>query len=261
MTEKTLTNVRGFQKFINQTFEVHEDDISLNSIDAIYQLGGGITSRAPHDKFLRFEWKMPFQQGETLLHKVFEHKWAKTGMLYAIKVTDLEEGNLYQLQASREMIAFHPEMDAIESWSVVCKSGYGRPPPHMFPKGVSLRTKMSLFANLDVSGVLCDSGRNPVQSFSWKLFHNDGIVLFYGPEAAFVKFWNSTASNENKESSMPLRPMMHSTWAQPSQQFSFEVRPCLRENCACTNCSRRLWPIQKLATRCGPKFWGACIPR
>ena len=223
VSERTLTNVRGFQKFINHTFEPGQENVSLNSKNAAYPLGGGAILRSPHEKFLRFEWHLPAQRANRLLQLVLNHEWSRTGYIFVIRVSDLEAGNLYQLQASREMIASHPEMDAMETWSILCKAPHCKP-PRIHLKGTTLRTKMSVLANLDVSGVPCDGGRNPVQSFAWNAFNNDGIVLFYGPEASLVRFWNSTASNEAKQQSPQLTPILPHTWATPPNPTSFEVR-------------------------------------
>ena len=57
--ERALTNVRGFQKFINQTFAPGQEDISLNSQAAVFPLGGGTIMRSPHEDYLRFEWSLP----------------------------------------------------------------------------------------------------------------------------------------------------------------------------------------------------------
>ena len=62
VTERSLTDVRGFQKILNCQFEPQQEDISLNSKEAVYALWGGITFRAPHEKYLRFEWSLPTQR-------------------------------------------------------------------------------------------------------------------------------------------------------------------------------------------------------
>ena len=51
LTERSLTDVGPFQKFLNRQFEPQQEDISLNSKEAVYPLGGGITFRAPHKKY------------------------------------------------------------------------------------------------------------------------------------------------------------------------------------------------------------------
>ena len=56
-------------------------------------------------------------------------------------------------------------------------------------KGYTLRNKMSFVAKLDPANIPCNEGRNPVQSLSWQLFNNDGLILFYRPEAQLVRFW------------------------------------------------------------------------
>ena len=127
VTERSLTDVRGFQKFLNRKFEPQQEDISLNFKEAVYPLGGGITFRAPHEKYLWFEWSLPTQRGERLLEKVLSHEWSKTGDIFVVKVRDLEEGHLYQMQASREIVASHPEMDGVKTWSVLNRRPRGRP--------------------------------------------------------------------------------------------------------------------------------------
>ena len=105
VTERSLTDVRGFEKFLNRQFEPQQEDISLNSKKAVYPLGGGVTFRAPHEESLRFESSLPTQIGERLLEKILSHEWSKVGDIFVVKVKDLEEGHLYQIQASREMVA------------------------------------------------------------------------------------------------------------------------------------------------------------
>ena len=223
VTEKALSNVRGFQKFMNRVFEPSQDNISLNSREAVYLLGGGIALRTPHDKFYRFEWTLPTQRGERLLEKILTQEWSKNGEIFVIKVSDLENGNLYQIQTSREQLAAHPEMNGPETWSVLHRGPRGRP-PYMYTKGMSLRTKMSILANLDVSGYPCDNGRNPIQSFAWNSFHNDGLVLFHGPEAALVRFWGGGNTNEIKSKELQLKPITAATWATPPTATAFEIR-------------------------------------
>ena len=80
VTEKTLTDVRAFQKLLNRTFQPGQDDISLNFKDAVYQLDGGIIVRPAHEQFMRFEWKLPSQRGErpcfVLGNLIPAHPWA-----------------------------------------------------------------------------------------------------------------------------------------------------------------------------------------
>ena len=151
VTEKALSNVRGFQKFMNRVFEPSQDNISLNSREAVYLLGGGIALRTRQNNLYRFEWPLPTQRGERLLERILTHEWSKNGEIFVIKVSDLENGNLYQIQTSREQLAAHPEMDGPETWSVLHR-GQRERPPYMYTKGMLLRTKMSILANLDVSG-------------------------------------------------------------------------------------------------------------
>ena len=113
-------------------------------------------------------------------------------------------------------------MDAPETWCTIMRSGYGKPPFTMV-EGCSLRSKSSLLAKLDVSHVPCDNGGNPLQSFASNLFHNDGIVFFYGSEAQLVRFWASSTTTETKpqDNTKPIAPH---TWSEPPTQCSFEVR-------------------------------------
>ena len=246
VTEKTLTDVRGFQKFLNRTFEPGQDDISLNSRDAFYQLGGGVILRGAHERTMRFEWTLAAQRGERLLKKILEHELAKSGYLFAIRVADLEGGNLYQLHASRDTLAAHPEMDALEVWSTLNKNPYAKP-PYMYTKGSTIRSLKSVLTNLDLGGFPCDGGRNPIQSFAWSLFHNEGFVLFYGPDASLVRFWGPTGSTEPKDTAPRLNPIVHSAWAQPPDQLSFEIR---------TPSSERALHAQVVAGLLGPfKNW------
>ena len=223
VTEKALSNVHGFQKFMNRVFEPSQDNISLNSREAVYLLGGGIALRTPQDKFYRFQWTLPTRRGERLLEKILTHEWSKTGEIFFIKVSDLENGNLYQIQTSREQLAASPKMDGPETWSLLHRGQRGRP-PYMYMKGMSLCTKMSILANLDVSGYRCDNVRNPIQSFAWNSFHKDGLVLFHGPEAAFVRFWGGGNTNENKSKELPLKPIAAATWAEPATATALEIR-------------------------------------
>ena len=153
---------------------------------------------------------------------LMEHEWISNGSLFAIKIADLEQGNVFQLQASREQLKEHPETDAVETGCTIVRSGYGKP-PYTMVEGSSLRSKNRLLAKLDVSHVPCDNGRNPLQSFAWNLFHNDGIVIFYGSEAQLVRFWSSNATTDTKpqDNSKPIAPH---TWCEPPTQCSFEVR-------------------------------------
>ena len=176
------------------------------------------------------------------MEKILCHEWSKVGDIFVVKVKDLEEGHLYKMQASREMVASHPEMDGPETWSVLNRGPRGRP-PYMYNKGMSVRSKRSVLANLDVSGYPCDNGRNPVQSFAWNAFHNDGIVLFDGPEASLVRFWNTTATTETKTTEAQCKPITPSTWAQPPVATSFELR---------TPASQRALHAQVVAGLFGP---------
>ena len=180
------------------------------------------------------------------MEKILSHEWSKVGDIFVVKVEDLEEGHLYQMQASREMVASHPEMDGPETWSVLNRGPRGRP-PYMYNKGMSVRSKMSVLANLDVSGYPCDNGRNPVQGFAWNAFHNDEIVLLYGLEASLVRFWNTAATTETKATEAQCKPITPSTWAQPLVATSFEVR---------TPASERALHAQVVAGLFGPyKNW------
>ena len=54
ISQKVLTCVRSFQKFINRTFAPCQEDISLASTAATFPLGGGLIRESPHHSFLRF---------------------------------------------------------------------------------------------------------------------------------------------------------------------------------------------------------------
>ena len=223
VTEKTLTDVRGFQKFLNRTFEPGQDDISLNSKQAFYPLGGGVILRSAHDRIMRFEWTLASQGGERLLQKILEHKWAKSGSMFAMRVKDIEGGNLYQIQASHDHLASHPEVDALEVWSTFNRNPYAKP-PYVYTTGTTVRSFKSVLTNLDVGGFPCEGGRNPIQSFAWSPFHIEGFVLFYGPNASLVRFWGPTGAKDPSETAPRLNPIVHSSWAQPPDKSSFEIR-------------------------------------
>ena len=121
----------------------------------------------------------------------------KTSDIFVIKVSDLEISNLYQIQTSRKQLAAQPEISGAEALSVLHRGPQGRL-PFMYTKGMSLRTKISIRANFDVSRHPCENGRHPIPSFAWDSVHNDGLVPFHGPEAALVRFWGGGNSNENK---------------------------------------------------------------
>ena len=144
---------------------------------------------SPHDAYLRFEWSLPQSRGKLLFKQIMEHEWSSNGTIFAMKVPDLELGQVFQLQASREQLKSHPEMDAVETWATIRRLGYGKP-PYTMVGGTSLRSKTSLLAKLDVSHVPCESGRNPLQSFAWNMFHNDGVIVFCDP----ITSWYVTLS-------------------------------------------------------------------
>ena len=125
VTEKTLADVRGFGMFLNRTFEPGQDDISGQ---AFYQMGGGVILPSAHESTMRFEWTLASDRGERLLQNILDHEWAKSGFMFAIRIRDLEGGNLYQMRASRDTIAAHPEYDALEVWSTLNKNPHARPP-------------------------------------------------------------------------------------------------------------------------------------
>ena len=219
--ERLLTNVRGFQKFLNRPLSPVQEDISLNSQAAAFPLGGGSIVKAPHEGYLRFEWILPTSRALLLFKLVMEHEWSSNGSIFAILVSDLEQGNIFQLQAPRQQLKDHPEMDAPETWCTIRRSGYGKP-PYTMVEGCSLRSETSLLTKLDVSHVPCENRHNLLQSFAWNLFHNDGIVIFYGSEAQLVRFWASSGNTETKaqDNSKPIAPHM---WSKPPTQCSFEV--------------------------------------
>ena len=75
ITEKALSNVCGFQTFINRVLEPQQDNISLTSREAVYLSGGSISLRTSHDKFYLFEWTLPTKRGERRLEKISSHEW------------------------------------------------------------------------------------------------------------------------------------------------------------------------------------------
>ena len=78
--------------------------------------------------------------GRKTLKKFLSHEWSKVGDIFVVNVKDLEEGHLYQMQASRELVASHPEMDGPETRSVLNRGPQGRP-SYMYNKGMSVRSK------------------------------------------------------------------------------------------------------------------------
>ena len=74
VSEKLLTNVCAFRKFINRTFSPCQEDISLNSTAATFPLGGGVIRKDPHDSCLRFEWSLPHTKGKALLQVILSHQ-------------------------------------------------------------------------------------------------------------------------------------------------------------------------------------------
>ena len=125
------------------------------------------------------------------------------------------------------------------------RSGYGKA-PYTMVEGTSLRSKISLFAKLEVSHVPCENNRNPLQSFAWNMFHNDGIIIFYGSEARLVRFWSNNGNVDTKpqDNHKPITPQ---TWTEPPTQFSFEVR---------TPTNERVLHAKVVAVLFGPsKIW------
>ena len=110
-------------------------------------------------------------------------------------------------------------------------------------EGTSLRSKTSLLAKLDVSHVPCESGCNPLQSFAWNMFHNDGVIVFFGSDAQLVRPWSSSATSESKPRNT-TKPIDPQTWHQPPTQTSFEVR---------TPTSERLLHAKVVASLFGPR--------
>ena len=110
--ERLLTNVREFQTFLDRQLSPGQEDISLNSQATAFPLRGVSSIKAPHEGHLRFQWTLPRSRALPLFKLVMEHEWSSNGSLFAIRVSDLEQGNIFHLQASREHLADHPEMDA-----------------------------------------------------------------------------------------------------------------------------------------------------
>ena len=114
-------------------------------------------------------------------------------------------------------------MDGQECLSVLQKSNYGKP-PYTYMKGSTLRNKMSFLAHLGPSNVPCHGGHNPVQSLSWHLFNNQGLILFYGPEVHLVRFWAQSTTTTPQASVPYLTPINAHTWATPPAANVFAVR-------------------------------------
>ena len=133
----------------------------------------------------------------------------------AIDLKDLHQGELYQIQASREHLKDNQEMNSFECLSVIQKSTY-RKPPYTFIRGSTLCHKMSFLAHLDPANVPWDPGRNRLQSSSSQFFNNDGLIMFYGPEAQLVRFWAQTSIPTSQAFFVPsLVPINASTWTKP----------------------------------------------
>ena len=83
--------------------------------------------------------------------------------------------------------------------------------------------KTRLLAKLELSHIPCKSWRNRLQSFTWNMFHNDRVIVFFPSDAQLVRFWVSSATNESKpkNTSKPIDPQ---TRQQPRTPTSFEVR-------------------------------------
>ena len=166
--------------------------------------------------------------------------------MFAMRVKDIEGGNLYQIQASRDHFASHPEVDALEVWSTFKRNPYAKP-PYVYTKGTTVRSLKSILTNLDVEGFPCEGGRNAIQSLAWSLFHNEGFVLFYDPDASLVRFWGPTGAKDPSDTAPRLNPNIHSSWAQTPDKSSFEIR---------TPSSERALHAQVVAGLLGPfKKW------
>ena len=100
-------------------------------------------------------------------------------------------------QASGEQPNPHPEMDAVETWTRIRRSGYSNP-AYTMVEGTPLRSKTSLLAELDVSHFPCEPGRNPAQCFAWNMFHNTVVIVFFGSDAQLFRSWFSSATTESK---------------------------------------------------------------
>ena len=114
ISEKLLTNVRAFQKFLNRTCAPTQQDISLNSTAVMFLLGDGIIRIAPHGEYLRFEWSLPYFKGVQLLRMIANYQCSHVGFLLAIDIGHLCKGGLFQIQASRESLNESPDMDGPE---------------------------------------------------------------------------------------------------------------------------------------------------
>ena len=102
--EPALSNVRGFQKFSNRAFAPGQENVSLNSQAAVFSRGGGTIMCSPHEDYLRFKWSLPQSRGTLLFKQLMEHESSSNGKVFAMKASDLELGQVFQLQASREQL-------------------------------------------------------------------------------------------------------------------------------------------------------------
>ena len=53
--------------------------------------------RSPHEDYLRLEWSLPQSLGAMLFKQIIEHEWSSNGTLFAMKLPDLELGQVFQL--------------------------------------------------------------------------------------------------------------------------------------------------------------------
>ena len=147
-------------------------------------------------------------------------------------------------------------MDGQECLSVLQKSNYGKP-PYTYTKGSPLCNKMSFLAHLDPSYVPCDAGCNPVQSLSWQLFNNDGLILFYIPEAQLVRFWAQSTTTTPQASVPSLTLINTHTWATPSAANAFQVTvPVTKRPLHAQVIAGLFCPFDQLKRASDPKYHG-----
>ena len=180
--EKLMKTLRGFQKFLKRTFAPSQADISLNSQAAMIPLSGRSILCSLHESFLRFEWTLLYCREKALVQHILSHEWSSNGTLLVMNIRDIEQGGMFQLQATRENLREHQKMTAVETWCTVESSGYGKP-PYTMTEDISLRSKNSLFAKLDVSHIPCESSRNP--------FPNPRVESFPQRWYLFLRQWNT----------------------------------------------------------------------
>ena len=75
-----------------------------------------------------------------------------------------------------------------------------------------------------VLGTSICHGPDRLLSFAWKLFDDEGVLLFYGPKAELVRFWSSSNAASPESHAPSIAPITLNTCLAPPTPLSFEVR-------------------------------------